>query len=281
FLQQTTQPEGFTLPLYVLIGDTGIGKSWSVAHLCERAICLRGAIPYLFPLRHQLDLLLQRVFGSSDPSVVGARCMAYRETQTEGEGEGEQTVGKPLGLPLLVLDGFDKLVSAKKESLLTWLHTFLESTSGRVPVVLTCRTHVWPEDPVVDRALDTLYQYIYNGEEGYSHALTPFTDLELADACGRRRLAETDIPGPLRPLCARPSVLGMLSADALRGQGSGAYTGEDGKVSLGLVNDRLLPLMGVTSAIRVQCLGPFLHSLVSAECQIEQDQIPEAVLNHP
>ncbi|GIQ86061.1 hypothetical protein KIPB_007840, partial [Kipferlia bialata] len=197
YLQQV-QRGAAQRPLMVLVGDKGMGKTWSAMHLALS--CLDQAdscvVPFFVSLRTGMGVHMQALFGTDTPEGVALRCRALYQS------------GKT---PLLVLDGLDECAEGTAEGTMVWVDQFLKASVGEALLTITCVTSLWSRGDLSDYLTSRLFVDGSSAIKGATAIISPFSasDLDKARVC--YGLNTATLPPELCGMCHRPSVFRLVS----------------------------------------------------------------------
>ncbi|GIQ84585.1 hypothetical protein KIPB_006107, partial [Kipferlia bialata] len=268
--------------LFVLLAQMGLGKTWNAAHfahsLCAAdtppatplgsAYCL---IPFFIILRGGIEKSMGAYFNVSTPTETAERC---RSLHARGK------------TPVFVLDGLDEVTSAEgRQDALQWVTQFLQAVDGHALVLLTCRTSAWTGSAYITAKERELGAHLFSpdGVSSTSHSsveLSEFSDAELPTALGLYGLDTPSLPPPLREMCRKPYILGLIAE----------YAGRTGTVPdprdvpsfmpvfrhpLDKSADTILHRMGIVKDVIPSVFGPFLTLLGDVSASIDQTALTD------
>ncbi|GIQ87179.1 RNA polymerase I associated factor, A49-like [Kipferlia bialata] len=223
FLAQSTRPEGIQHPLFVLLADMGMGKSWNMWHVALQAMESDAYLPVVVCLRNGFFSVMERYAGSSQVDKVADWCRGLRQS------------GRT---PMLLLDGLDEIVRGKHASeVLAWLSQFLTVAQNQCVVMLSCRPYEWQAYSEVASAQQELKRHIF-GKGGTTcdpFLLSDFSDAECRAALSRYSITKDMYLPQLAGLYRKPYFLRLLSDYAAQ------QIQEQGRVSMATIDD-FLPL---------------------------------------
>ncbi len=182
---------------FVLLGEEGDGKTWSVASWLSRRMANADGFPPAI-------LFTSSTVSTTDPfellSGSISRFLLNLSPEQWGRRLHRWISGASATTPtvIVVLDG----INERRDSL--WWRELLERLGGtpwsdRVATIVTCRSGYW-----------TRYFQSFTWLQALIHTISPYTDAELSAALLQHGLRRTDIQDNLLPLIRKPRYLEMM-----------------------------------------------------------------------
>jgi hypothetical protein len=206
FLRQPGTPQ----PIFLLLAQMGMGKTWNLVHLAARARGLGLAVPFFVPIHLGFEGILERVFGSSGGPLV------------QRVGEAAQRVRESHGVKvLLVLDGVDEIVGDRQD-FVRFVDQLLTQYGRHLWVAMSCRATDWGQHPQLLAAHPRIAPFIHaNGAcdpqrdllripTPMSYYLEALTDGQLGAALARYGFDRAQMPPGLLRIVRNPYVLRLL-----------------------------------------------------------------------
>lgn len=182
---------------FVLLGEEGDGKTWSIASWLSQRIANTDEFP-------PIVFFASSTVTTTDPfdllSGSISRLMLSLASDQWGMRLRRWIGGAPLTNPtfIIVLDG----INEHRDS--SWWRELIERLSGspwgdRVAIIVTCRSGFW-----------TRYFQSLTWLQTRTFTVPPYTDAELSTALSQHDLRRTDIQDNLLPLIRKPRYLEMM-----------------------------------------------------------------------
>ncbi|GIQ80014.1 hypothetical protein KIPB_000736 [Kipferlia bialata] len=256
FIGQEVAAEG-TMPLMVLLGERGMGKTWEAAALTLQTVRDKtlSTVPYYLSLSQPLEETLHSLFGVSSMSELAPLLVSITGSDRR---------------VLFVLDGLQEVETAeKRRKILTWVTQLLEATNGHTLVMVTSTPAVWGQC-IEDATLLSATQSLSSPEAGsYTVHLPRLSRDEVSQAMSLYGLPEYLSPS-LRSLLGNPAMLELLQERI----GSRVMCAPSLSLSCSLscsnpysplldapTGEAVLERLGITGAVRLSGLLPLLALL--------------------
>nr|MDO8117989.1 hypothetical protein [Candidatus Sigynarchaeota archaeon] len=211
-LQSFVSQTGHSRPLFLLLANMGMGKTWNVVYTGRILQQTRLAIPFFIPLHLGYEDVLGSIFNARGAGLV------------QKIGDTCQQVYDALGVKiLLILDGLDEL-PVDRQNFLNFLEQLLHRNDQHVLILLTDRVTDWIQHERMQYFYNKIDSHVYPDQDmepvqlslGLQNKLSAyldgFTDEQLARSIERYGLDAVEFeskPG-LVTLCKRPYVLRLV-----------------------------------------------------------------------
>ena len=141
-------------PLYLLLANMGMGKTWNAAHLGFETLKTQLAIPFFIPIYQNYETILSNIFGirgSGLASEIGQKCTKiYHKTNKK---------------ILLIFDGLDEYPSQNRQPFLTFLEQLVRGYSESIQIILTGRITDWCQNDQINSFYRVVTSHIYPNME--------------------------------------------------------------------------------------------------------------------
>jgi len=127
-----------TTPVFLLLANVGMGKTWNAVHEGIQNRDARLAIPFFVPIHMGYGEILKDSFQISESSMAGLARIIGEKCERIYSNTGKKV--------LFIFDGIDEYPSANREPFLNFLRHLLQGYMHAVRILLTDRTTDWCEN---------------------------------------------------------------------------------------------------------------------------------------
>jgi hypothetical protein len=204
FLTQST-------PLFLLLAQIGMGKTWTAVYLANYARGTRLAIPFFIPIHLGFDSVLKDIFNIQSSGLaneIGQIC---------------EKISKKYQIRVLfVFDGLDEYPETNRQPFFNFLEQLIQGYKDSILILLTDRIADWIHNDFVLRAQKTLKNIIYPNNmlikmisqlkinTPVSGLLSGFSQDQLGEAIIKYGLDSTYFSAKLLELCQAPFILRIV-----------------------------------------------------------------------
>jgi hypothetical protein len=205
------QQKGVIKPVYLILANIGMGKTWNAVHLGSTIRTEEYAIPFYIPMHLGYESCLRDVFGASGAGLannIGEKCL-----------EIKQNVHKKV---LLIFDGLDEYPIENRQPFINFLNQLIRGYKDSILILLTDRITDWCINDFMLRFHGDVKKFIspnidfsditekFTTITPISYYLSGFDDFQLDDAIIKYTLDKNLFPEKLYELCHTPYLLRLI-----------------------------------------------------------------------
>jgi hypothetical protein len=205
------QQKGIINPVYLVLANIGMGKTWNAVHLGNTIRTEESAIPFYIPMHLGYESCLTDVFGgkgSGFANKIGKKCV-----------EIKRNVNKKV---LLIFDGLDEYPIENRQPFINFLNQLIQGYKDSVLIMITDRITDWCINDFILRFHRNVKKFIspnpkfndiaerFTTVTPVSYYLSGFNDFQLNDAIMKYNLDKNRFPLKLFELCHTPYLLRLI-----------------------------------------------------------------------
>lgn len=205
------QQKGVINPVYLMLANIGMGKTWNAVHLGNTIRTEESAIPFYIPMHLGYESCLTDVFGvkgSGFADKIGKKCI-----------EINRNVNKKV---LLIFDGLDEYPIENRQPFINFLNQLIQGYKDSVLIMITDRITDWCINDFMLRFHRDVKKFIspnpkfsdiverFTTITPVSYYLSGFNDFQLNDAIIKYNLDKNRFPSKLFELCHTPYLLRLI-----------------------------------------------------------------------
>ncbi|MHA1857144.1 MAG: leucine-rich repeat domain-containing protein [Promethearchaeota archaeon] len=205
------QQKGIINPVYLVLANIGMGKTWNAVHLGNTIRTEESAIPFYIPMHLGYESCLRDVFGvkgTGFANKIGKKCLEIKQNSNKKV--------------LLIFDGLDEYPIENRQPFINFLNQLVQGYKDSVLLMITDRITDWCINDFMLRFHRDVIKFIFpnpafnNIVEKFttitplSYYLSGFNDFQLNDAIIKYNLDKNRFPNKLFELCHTPYLLRLI-----------------------------------------------------------------------
>ena len=205
------QQKGVINPVYLVLANIGMGKTWNAVHLGSTIRSEESAIPFYIPMHLGYESCLNDVFGvkgTGFANKIGEKCV-----------EIKRNVNKKV---LLIFDGIDEYPIENRQPFINFLNHLIQGYKDSVLIMITDRITDWCINDFMLRFHKNVKKFIspnpkfndiaekFTTITPVSYYLSGFDNFQLNDAILKYNLDKNRFPPKLFELCHTPYLLRLI-----------------------------------------------------------------------
>ncbi|MHA1646147.1 MAG: hypothetical protein ACTSVL_01130, partial [Promethearchaeota archaeon] len=203
--------KGGVKPIFLLLANIGLGKTWNAIHLGIMSHNEETTIPFYIPIHLGYENLLKEIFnvsGTGFANKIGQKCVDL-----------ERNVRCKV---LFIFDGFDEYPIENRQPFINFLNQLLLGYGQSIFILMTDRLMDWCRNNFIRRFHKDIISLIFTNPSlekirkdfktvtPLSGYLTGFTDNQLDNAIQKYKMEYNKFPPKLYDLCHRPYLLRLI-----------------------------------------------------------------------
>ncbi len=205
------QQKGVINPVYLVLANIGMGKTWNAVHLGNTIRTEESAIPFYIPIHLGYESCLRDVFGvkgAGFANKIGTKCLEIKQNSNKKV--------------LLIFDGLDEYPIENRQPFINFLNQLIQGYKNSVLIMITDRITDWCINDFMLRFHRDVKKFIspnsqFNDIAERFTTITPisyylggFNDFQLNDAIIKYNLDKNRFPLKLFELCHTPYLLRLI-----------------------------------------------------------------------